>query len=410
MFVIPVSSDAPLRYFPWGTVALISVNTVLYACSALGLLPPVSELSVGYALHYGTGLHPVQWVTSNFLHAGWTHLLGNMMFLWVFGALVEGMVGWRLFFASYFGLGLVECMIEQACLTGPGFSLGSSSIILGLLAMAMVWVPKNEIEFAYGIFLPMVVNAGTFAVPIVWVGIGMLGIQAALAWWFSFSAGSELLHLLGAVLGMGWGSSMLKAGLVDCQGWDLWHVLRGSTGDQKEERSTGSPGAPADAVRLGDGRDSVQDNMPPEIEQQKRIGRKVRTLTKLRRLIRHGKANAALEELQRISRVMPDFELPPRDLLDLASLMHGTKRWREEVGLYEQYIQRFPREADRIRLLVADVMLKHQKRPSAALRHLKQVQADRLHVTDRKSLQKLTAQAESLIDAGVIELEGRSWN
>jgi len=109
MIVIPTGTDAPIYYRPYATVALIVLNVAL-----LIAVPPVAGIvrldendeviedveTVSnferYSLALGDGrLHPVQWVTHNFLHYGFLHLAGNMLFLWAFGIVVEGKLGGR---------------------------------------------------------------------------------------------------------------------------------------------------------------------------------------------------------------------------------------------------------------------------------------------------------------------------
>src|SRR5437879_9699033 len=99
--IIPWNTDAPIYHFPWATLGLIGVNTAV-----LGVLiasAPDIEWIEPYLLTYGDGLHPVQWVTSAFIHAGIGHLVGNMIFLWAFGLVVEGKLGWWRFLLVYLG-------------------------------------------------------------------------------------------------------------------------------------------------------------------------------------------------------------------------------------------------------------------------------------------------------------------
>ena len=108
--MIPLGTDAPIYHWPIATAGLIAVNTAAYAFVMLGADP---EQVQRLMLTYGDGLHPIQWVTSNFLHAGIVHLIGNMIYLWGFGLIVEGKVGWFRFLLIYLGLGIAECALDR---------------------------------------------------------------------------------------------------------------------------------------------------------------------------------------------------------------------------------------------------------------------------------------------------------
>lgn len=92
--LIPWNTDAPIYHAPWATGGLILVNVAVFGAM---LASGDADQTFGpWLLSYGDGLHPLQWITSNFLHAGALHLLGNMIFLWAFGLVVEGKLGWWL--------------------------------------------------------------------------------------------------------------------------------------------------------------------------------------------------------------------------------------------------------------------------------------------------------------------------
>lgn len=147
--LIPYSTDAPVYHLPIATVGLIVVNTVLFFAALFGGLPNL-EL---WILPYGAGLTPAQWLTSMFMHDNLDHLLGNMLFLWLFGLVVEGKIGWHRFLACYLSIGIGQSMIEQTlqlALGGEGGSLGASSAIYGIMAMAAIWAPKKT-RFTFSI-------------------------------------------------------------------------------------------------------------------------------------------------------------------------------------------------------------------------------------------------------------------
>src|SRR5579862_4155845 len=90
-----------------------------------------------WALQFGQGLHPLQWITNNFLHADILHLVGNMFFLWGFGLVVEGKLGWWRFLLLYLTMGAIYGFIIQAVMLGAhGAALGASGVIFGLMAIS----------------------------------------------------------------------------------------------------------------------------------------------------------------------------------------------------------------------------------------------------------------------------------
>ncbi len=99
--IIPLGSDAPLYHRPFATLALMAINVLAY------LVVP-RDAYQDYALVLGDGMHPLQWLTNNFLHTGFFHLAGNLIFLWTFGLVVEGKLGWWRFALVYLVLGVVE--------------------------------------------------------------------------------------------------------------------------------------------------------------------------------------------------------------------------------------------------------------------------------------------------------------
>src|SRR5687768_4391877 len=147
--LIPYSTDAPIYYWPFATVGLIAANVLIFFGVAFGNLGPVED----WVLTYGDGLHPDDWFRGMFMHGGLGHLIGNMLFLWVFGLVVEGKLGWWKFLCCYLAIGVTQSMIEQIVMLGysgevPG-SVGASAAIFGLIAIATVWAPLNEISFLW---------------------------------------------------------------------------------------------------------------------------------------------------------------------------------------------------------------------------------------------------------------------
>jgi len=109
--------------------------------------------------------------TSQFLHAGWLHIAGNMLFLWVFGAAVEGKIGRIPFLAFYLLAGCVAALAQGLYLIGMGEGnvqlVGASGAISGVLGAYLVIAPTARVR--------ALVPLGLFMTPITLPAVIVLG-------------------------------------------------------------------------------------------------------------------------------------------------------------------------------------------------------------------------------------------
>ncbi len=97
---IPISPDAPIYHRPWITLLLIAANLASFIITGFDL-PENQAGWEGWLLHYGRDFNPLEWISCLFVHFDPVHLLGNMLFLWGFGLVVEGKVGWWRYMLVY---------------------------------------------------------------------------------------------------------------------------------------------------------------------------------------------------------------------------------------------------------------------------------------------------------------------
>jgi membrane associated rhomboid family serine protease len=265
--MIPISTDAPIYHYPIATVTMIVVNVLFFLAfcrNADNEVPhfydengreiPLLEieremerlsaeseeqasqylesLDVDWgwspyallSLEFGK-VRPWQWLTNNFMHANWEHLIGNMIFLWAFGLIVEGKTGAIVFSAIYLGMGTFYGMMLQLGslpFLDSGGALGASAVIFALLALCIIWAPANEFTIFAFRFI--------FDIPILVYG-GLFVLKEIFFWaWSGFVLDSELLHILGFAVGVPVGVYLVRSGRVDCEGWDIFSYLGGSTG------------------------------------------------------------------------------------------------------------------------------------------------------------------------------------
>jgi membrane associated rhomboid family serine protease len=95
--------------------------------------------------------HPtlISYVSSNFLHGGWWHIIGNMWFLWLAGFVLEDAWGRRLYLLVYLLAGVVSCQFDAWANPGSlGTSIGASGAVAGLMGGFLVRFPKMKIRMA----------------------------------------------------------------------------------------------------------------------------------------------------------------------------------------------------------------------------------------------------------------------
>jgi membrane associated rhomboid family serine protease len=146
---------------------------------------------------------------SMFLHGGWLHIAGNMLFLWIFGNNVEDQLGRLRFIVFYLIGGLAAAGLELAVSPNSAIpSLGASGAIAAILGSYLVMFPRARvitlIFFVFPVALPAVVVLGSWFVLQLFSGVGQLGTHvngSGVAYWAhigGFVFGYVATRLLGA--------------------------------------------------------------------------------------------------------------------------------------------------------------------------------------------------------------------
>ena len=121
-------------------------------------------------------------LTSMFMHGGWTHIGGNMLFLFIFGDNVEKALGHLRYLGFYLVCGLVASLAQV--FSGPDSvlpSLGASGAIAGVLAAYLIYFPRNRVRVLLGFFVttvPAIAMIGLWAVIQFVNGFGATGVNA----------------------------------------------------------------------------------------------------------------------------------------------------------------------------------------------------------------------------------------
>jgi membrane associated rhomboid family serine protease len=401
--IIPYSTDAPIYHFPKATVGLIALNVAVHAACEFISAEPAEP----YLLILGSGLHPVQWLTHNFLHANLVHLLGNMIFLWSYGILVEGKIGWWPYLLCYLGIGTLHGAVIQVAYLGaeePSYVLGASAAIFGLMAICMLWAPKNDFHCFYFFFFGIRVFTGTFECPIYVFAILQFVLEggevAFHAMFFGNPMSSALLHISGAFWGIVLGVVFLKLDWVDCEGWDVFSlkkkrdVLKVAWNERVKrlDRSRERERLPASVRNIVERSDLTPDD------------RAAKLYTKVQRSIAGGDLETAETASVDWLRVSPG---PPtrEQLLAIIKELHAQKGLAASVPAMRAFCRHYPEGADRMRLKLAAVLLRNLSRPTEARRQLTQIAVNNLEERHRAVWHQLDEESTRMIEDGVLEVE-----
>jgi len=157
----------------------------------------------------GLGFHSYQLLTYAFCHGGLMHLVGNMVFLFVFGNAVNAKIG----HALYVGLYLAFAVITGAAwymLPGSGLMLvGASGAVMGVAGMFAVLYPLNEISiFTIIFYRPVVFHLSAVWVLLIYLALDVIGVIGPR------DNVAHIGHVSGMLVGAGVAAALLLAALV----------------------------------------------------------------------------------------------------------------------------------------------------------------------------------------------------
>ena len=205
--MIPLRHTLPESSPPLVNRALVTANVVIFMAQlfmgqmterviqTFGFIP--ARLTAPAAYHYALWEVGITLVTSLFLHGGFVHLIGNLIYLWVFGGAIENAFGRVRYFFFYIACGAVGSLVHTLLFPRSTIpSIGASGSIAGILGAFLILRPRARIVTLF----PLVVYWAMAEIPAllflpVWFGMqffnGFLSLQAArgtqevagIAWW-----------------------------------------------------------------------------------------------------------------------------------------------------------------------------------------------------------------------------------
>jgi len=212
--MIPIRDINPMRRFPVITIGLIVINSLVFLYELSLNDPALNQLVMSAGVipyqvtnEFGPGVAR-DFITSMFLHGGWMHLLGNMLYLWIFGNNIEDRLGRARFSFFYLICGILASLAQiLAVPDSPRPTIGASGAIAGVLGAYLVLYPSARVQSLVLVFyfvrlieVPAVIVLGMWFVLQFFSGLTSLGMPdmggvAYFAHIGGFIAGGALIYL-----------------------------------------------------------------------------------------------------------------------------------------------------------------------------------------------------------------------
>jgi hypothetical protein len=203
--VIPLKDKNPTHRVPVVNIALIVANTAIFLYE-VSLGPRIGQFFLTFGVvpsdiveSFTSGRFRIGAVspffTSMFLHGGWLHLAGNMLYLWVFGDNVEDKLGHGRYLVFYVVCGLAASLLHVFIAPSSSMpTVGASGAISGILGAYLLMFPRARVVTVIPIFfflqvaeLPALVVLGFWFVMQFFSGLISLGYETGgmggVAWW-----------------------------------------------------------------------------------------------------------------------------------------------------------------------------------------------------------------------------------
>jgi len=394
--LLPISSDVPLYHRPVGTVLLIIANCVTFIITDCGYSHE------GWILTFGNGIHPIEWISSAFLHFGFMHIVGNMIFLWAYGMIIEGKIGTVRFLSLYFLICALDGAIVQMVMLifsdppVPGEPIGgaggASGAIFAMIAIALLWAPRNTFTVIWMVpIMGIFGRGGMMELSVFFLSMFYLVMNLIEGLLMSFTMSTPVLHLFGAIVGFPIGIHMLNQKWVDCEGWDVFTLREKDAKLAKKMKRKEQKRKFQSSETVV--RDAIETGTPKKM------------LKSIRRSIEQKQFRiAGSKYLDYRSNWPKDPKLPELELRALIEGLRQCESWHEVVIVLEDYLALEPDDKPRAQLMQASILVVNLNRPQAAEKAVHGIDESHLNEKEQLFLKRLRATVAAQLEDGVIEL------
>jgi len=345
----PVRTDRQLKRKPVINYALIAVNVAVFVFLQQGganLLQP-HQLQPANP-------HLSQYITYQFMHGSWMHLIGNMIFLWVFGNGVEDRLGRAGYLLFYLAGGILAGLAHVA--TSASAVLGASGSASAVMGAFLALFPLCRVVVLVLFFVITFIELPSIIV---------VGIKVAFDLYGQFAGGggvAYMAHLGGYFFGFTIGLGMLMLRLLPREPTDILALIEQKRRQQRFRAMTRTSYEPWEGGKLGEPGGKAAP--APTAKEQQVMDRRSRVSEALRQ----GDMATAAAGYRELLAEHPDQIMSQQQQIDLGNQLMREGRYDEAAKAYELFLSHFPSypNIQQIRLILGLIYARYLNRPDRA--------------------------------------------
>lgn len=360
---IPIRTESPIRRTPLANYALLGVNILVFFVLDAHPSEATAQFKNDYFVLAGESARWFQYITYQFSHADPWHLIGNMLFLWVFGNSVNAKLRDLPYVAFYLAGGVFAGLLFKAFSNYP--LLGASGSIAAVTTGYLVLYPRSRVTVLYAFFF-----IGFIEIPAMWLILIKIVLWDNLVSPRLLGAGNVAYeaHLAGYLFGFVVAMAMLILKWVPRDQFDMLALVKRWNQRRAFVAAMESPEAQARA-RYGS---VAKTPSPADVEREKRFEEIQSLRSRISERINQNEMTDALALYEQLLAIDPQQCLSAEQQMRIARTFYEQARFIPAAAAFERYLQFYSagHDANEVRLLLGIIYARDLRQYESAEKHL----------------------------------------
>ncbi len=371
--IFPIRTDRRMKHTPWVNYVLIAVNVVVFVMTMKQIAAmshpqfqfiPAEQLVEQFPVlryflysHTSNMHHGYQFFTYQFLHAGWEHLIFNMLFLFVFGNSLEDRLGPIGYLGFYLAGGVIAGLGHV--MTSDASVIGASGSVSAVTGAYLALFPLSNVTMVYWFYF-----IGSFEVPSMYLILFSFALDV-----FNSFAGAGgvayLAHISGNVFGFAVGMGLLWTRLLPREPFDFL-ALADRWNRRRQFRSATRRGA-------APWRSQVEKVIAASDQPNPRDEETAQLRSSIAGHLAAGRQEYAMDDFEKLATVDPQAVLARQAQLDLANYAMQHERRELAAHAYEGFMRLYKTDEYRsqVEMILGLIYARYLNRPERAAELLK---------------------------------------